>query len=97
MKHTDPPILLEFRYVRAKETLWNALTTHAEMVQWYFGNIPDFKPEVGFTTQFPVSSEERIFTHLWKVTEVVPLQKITYNWSYLEYPGNADLSLSISE
>lgn len=97
MKQSDPPILLDYSYSCTLEALWKALTQHSEMVQWYFGNIPEFQPEVDFTTEFSVSSEERTFTHLWKVTAVAPLQKITYNWSYLEYPGNADLSLSISE
>lgn len=26
-------------------------------------------------------------THLWKIIEKVPNQKIVYNWFYLEYPG----------
>ncbi len=42
------------------------------MRKWYFENIPAFKPEVGFETQFNVQSEERNFLHKWKVTEVQP-------------------------
>lgn len=59
------------------------------MRQWYFKNIPSFKPEVGFETRFNVQSQDRNFHHIWKVVEVVPLKKIAYNWKYEGYPGNS--------
>ena len=59
------------------------------MCQQYFENIPSFKPEDGFETQFNVQSQERNFLHMWKVTEVVPLKKISYNWKYENYPGDS--------
>jgi uncharacterized protein YndB with AHSA1/START domain len=74
-----------------KEAVWQALTDSAQMRQWYFDNIPDFKPEVGFTTEFPVQSEERTFTHQWRVTKVVPQQELRYRWSYREYPGESEV------
>jgi len=61
------------------------------MKKWYFENIPEFKAEVGFETQFNVLSEERSFLHIWKVTEVIPNKKIVYNWTYEEYDGSADM------
>lgn len=64
------------------------------MVQWFFDNIPGFKPEVGFSTEFAVQSEERTFTHIWKIIEVIPNKKITYTWQYKEYAGE---SVSIFE
>ena len=97
MKSTDPPIELEFRYASSITQVWNALTIHSEMIPWYFGNIPNFQAVVGFTTEFAVSSEERTFTHRWKVTEVISEKKITYNWSYDEYPGNSDLTLELAK
>ena len=54
--------------------------------KWYFENIPDFKPEVGFETSFLIENEGRKFTHEWKITEVEPLKKITYEWRFKEYP-----------
>jgi len=73
------------------KAVWQALTDPAQMRQWYFDNIPDFKPEVGFATAFPVQSGERTFTHQWKVTKVAPLQELRYQWSYQEYPGEAEV------
>lgn len=78
-----------------KESVWQAITDPTQMRQWYFDNIPDFKPEVGFTTEFPVQSEERTFTHQWTVTKVVPLQELRYRWSYREYPGEAEVEFHL--
>ena len=56
MKSTDPPIILEYIFNTATNKVWNALTRIEEMVQWYFGNIKDFQPEVGYKTKFEVYS-----------------------------------------
>jgi hypothetical protein len=59
------------------------------MRQWYFDNIPSFKPEVGFETRFNVKIDNRNFLHIWKVTEVIPLKLIKYNWRYEDYFGDS--------
>jgi uncharacterized protein YndB with AHSA1/START domain len=97
MKTTDKPIIVEQVYTADAKTLWKAITDPEEMKKWYFDNIPDFKAEVGFETQFPVQSENRMFTHQWKITEVIPLKKIIYNWKYSEYPGEADTIFELVE
>ena len=79
------------------EKIWDALSIHHLMVQWFFDNIPDFKAEVGFKTEFVVNSGYRDFTHMWEITEVVPLQKIVYNWRYKEYEGNSYVTFLIEE
>lgn len=97
MKKTDHPIVVEQIYASSIEKVWNALTRLEEMKQWFFGNIESFEPEVGFETQFLIQVEERKFTHLWKITEVVPFQKITYNWKYEEYPGDSFVTFELFE
>ncbi len=62
--------------------MWDAITNASEMRQWFFDNIPDFSAEVGFETSFNVKAPSRDFFHIWKVTEVVPLQKLTYSWRF---------------
>jgi uncharacterized protein YndB with AHSA1/START domain len=59
------------------------------MRQWYFQNIPAFKPEIGFETRFIVTSGERNLTHIWRITEVVPFKKISYTWNFKEYDGES--------
>jgi len=79
-----------------KKAVWQAITDPAQMREWYFDNIPDFKPELGFTTEFPVRTDERTFTHLWTITKVVPQQELRYRWQYREYPGEAEAIFQLS-
>ena len=67
------------------------------MRQWYFENIPDFRAEVGFETRFEIRNEGRVFLHQWKVTEVVSLRKIEYDWTYAGYSGEFLSTFELSE
>ena len=89
MRKNDKPIIVEQTFNTSIDTVWNSITEIDLMRQWYFENIPSFKPEVGFETQFNVKSQDRNFLHMWNVTEVVPMKKITYNWKYEGYPGDS--------
>jgi len=89
MRKNDEPIIVEQTFNTTVDMVWNSITDVDQMRQWYFENIPSFKAEIGFETQFNVQSQERNFLHMWKVTEVVPQKKITYNWKYDGYPGDS--------
>lgn len=89
MKKDDDPVVVEQTYTTSIENVWNAITEIDLMRQWYFDNIPTFKPEVGFETQFNIENEGRNFLHLWRVTEVEPMKKLTYTWKFKEYPGDS--------
>lgn len=95
MKKSDPPIVFEATYNATIDALWQAITHVDEMNIWYFEQISEFVPEVGFETQFKLESETRTFTHIWKITEVIPKQKITYSWAYLEYNGVGKVSFEL--
>ena len=97
MQIDDKPIIVEQTFGASNETVWSAITEIDQMHQWFFDNIPAFKPEVGFKTHFDVQSQDRIFHHLWKITEVVPNQKITYNWKYEGYPGDSFVIFELFE
>ncbi|MFL1897280.1 SRPBCC domain-containing protein [Aquimarina sp. 2-A2] len=97
MKNTDVPIVVTQPFQVSRNRLWEAITQVSKMTQWFFENIKAFEPQVGFKTQFKVQVEDRIFTHLWKITEVVPQHKITYNWQYQEYPGDSFVTFEIIE
>ncbi|QCX01497.1 SRPBCC domain-containing protein [Aggregatimonas sangjinii] len=88
MKDQNPIIVHQIFDVPVK-AVWKAITDNAEMRQWYFDAIPDFRPEVGFKTRFLVQNGERNFTHIWKVKEVVPEKFIGYSWRFEEYSGEA--------
>lgn len=97
MKVNDDPIIIEQFFNSPIELVWNAISNVKEMRKWFFDNIPDFKPEVGFETQFNIKSEERNFFHKWRIRNVIPKKMIEYNWSYDVYPGNAFVIFELSE
>ena len=93
----DPPIILEVVYNASIKDVWSALTDHQEMLHWYFDNIPDFRAEVGFTTQFLIENEGRKFTHTWRVQEVEVGKRIRYGWTFPEYPGDSYTDFALGE
>lgn len=97
MKVTDKPVVVEQLLNATKEQVWNAITNITEMKKWYFEMLPDFKPEVGFTTEFDVQSEGRNFHHIWEVSEVIPFKKIKYDWTFTEYSGSSYVVFELVE
>ncbi len=97
MKTADRPILLEQTFQTSTSELWEAITNADQMREWFFDNIEDFRPEVGFETQFVVHVDAKTFTHCWEVTEAIANERITYRWRYLEYPGDAIVSFELFE
>ena len=75
-------MVIEQSFNASPEVVWKSITENEQMHQWYFNNIPAFKPEIGFETQFVVQSGDRKFLHMWKVIEVVPKKRLVYNWKY---------------
>ena len=96
MKSADPPVVVEQSFTAPITEVWQALTDADRMRQWFFDNIPDFKPEVGFETTFVVKSESRQFPHHWKVTRVEPNVFIAYDWWYDTYPGMGHVAFELS-
>lgn len=96
MRKSDPPILVEQDFNASLEVVWAAITDVQLMRQWYFDNIPDFRAEVGFTTQFSIENEGREFLHLWTVTAVEPLKRLAYDWRYDQYPGAGEVIFDLA-
>lgn len=97
MRSTDEPIIVEQIFNTSIQNVWNAITRLEQMKHWYFENIDSFQAEVGYETQFEVQVENRKFTHLWKVTEVMPNKMIGYKWKYEEYPGDSVVTFELIE
>ena len=95
MKNEDP-VVIEQDFNQSVADVWNAIVKINEMQKWYFENIPDFKAELGFCTQFMVESGGRNFLHLWEVTEVIPQKKVVYNWKYEGFTGDSFVSFEVS-
>ena len=90
----NQPFVIERTLDAPVERVWKALTDKSQMKEWYF-DLKEFKPEVGFEFQFEGGAEDRIYTHLCQVTEVVPGKKLTYSWRYDGYEGNSFVSFEL--
>lgn len=97
MSNRSQAIIVEQSFNKPKEEVWSAITDPDRMRKWFFENIPGFIPEVGFETRFNVDAGERQFMHLWRITEVIPFEKIVYNWKYENIEGNALVSFELFE
>ena len=97
MKATNLPIIVGKSYPVSKEKVWSALTNLEEMKQWFFPDILEFKAEVGFETRFLITNEGRNFTHIFKVMESVPYEKLKLSWKYEEWSGDSTACFEMSE
>lgn len=91
------PIVVEQSYPVPAQRVWDAITQKDHMVKWFFKEIEEFEPTVGFETSFIVHLETEDFPHSWKVTEVEPLKKLVYDWTYDWYTGYAFVVWELSE
>jgi uncharacterized protein YndB with AHSA1/START domain len=97
MNNTNESIIVEQTFATSIKNVWNAITKLDQMRQWYFENIPSFKPKVGFKTQFNVKNQDRYFLHLWEVTDIIPYKMIKYNWKYDGYTGDSFVVFELFE
>lgn len=91
----DAPVVLERLFNAPIEKVWEAITDINQMKLWYFPQLEDFRPEVGFETQFNVHHEGIDYLHIWKVVEVKSMKKISLEWKYGSYPGNSLVSFEL--
>jgi uncharacterized protein YndB with AHSA1/START domain len=89
------PVVVERTYNAPLSRVWSALTEVEKMRQWYFPMLTEFEPEVGFETSFDVKSGDKVFPHIWKVKEVIPNKKISYEWKFGGYPGDSVVSFEL--
>ena len=89
------PVIVEELYEAPVDMVWLALTDNSQMKKWYF-ELDDFIPEVGFRFQFEGGgSENKIYTHLCEITEVIPNNKISYTWKYEGYAGCSEVTFQL--
>ena len=96
MTDRSTPVIVEQHFDNSVSAVWKAVTERSQMIQWYFENIPDFQPVVGFETRFNVVAESREFLHIWKITETIPEQKIAYSWTFEGITGQSLVTFELS-
>ena len=91
----EDPVMVEAIYDVPADVVWRALTDNSQMKKWYF-ELDEFHPKVGFRFQFEGGSENKTFTHLCEITEVIPENKISYTWKYEGYPGCSEVTFQLT-
>ncbi len=97
MSTNTDPIVVEQTFNAPIAVVWKAITDKDQMRRWFFEPLADFKPEVGFETEFNVNCEGQNFLHQWKVTEVDPGRGIVYDWQYGGIAGESSVQWELVE
>lgn len=97
MKLDIPKVVVEQVFNQPVERVWSAITSPGQMRKWFFDNIPDFEPEVGFKTQYEVKAPSRDFLHCWEVVDVVPNQKLVVKWQFGGLEGAANVTMEVAQ
>lgn len=90
----NEPIVVERIYHAPIARVWTALTDPDEMKKWYF-DVHAFRPEKGCEFSFYAGEEGKKYTHLCRVTEVIPERKIAYTWRYEGWEGDSEVSFEL--
>ena len=56
MNSSGGAIVVEQSFDESIQSVWDSITKLDRMHQWFFENIPEFEPVVGFHTEFEVFS-----------------------------------------
>jgi uncharacterized protein YndB with AHSA1/START domain len=96
MENSDNPkqsLVKDFTYNVPAEKVWQALTDKDKMRIWYFPQLLNFEPVVGYTFQFDDQNSE--YQKEWVVTKVEEGKKIAHSWAYKGYPGSTEVIFEI--
>ena len=87
-------LVIEQEFNAPLDLVWRAITEKELLQKWYF-DIADFKPEVGFKFQF-LGGDDKRYVHLCEVLEVIPNKKLKYSWQYEGYTGLSFVTFELS-
>ena len=97
MKPTDDPVVVTQKFAESLDRVWQAITQRDQMQEWFFSEIESFEPITGFETRFNVVCENKNYLRVWKLLDVVPGEKIVYDWRYDGLPGAGKVTWELQE
>ncbi|OUJ70422.1 hypothetical protein BXP70_23950 [Hymenobacter crusticola] len=89
----DTPFVLEQLYEAPLAQVWHALTEQDQLRAWYFPQLQEFKPVVGF--EFKFTDEGSPYQKEWRVTQLVAGRKLAHSWMYKGYPGSSEVTFEL--
>ncbi|MBC3789418.1 SRPBCC family protein [Spirosoma utsteinense] len=87
------PLVIERTFATPIERMWRALTEKDALREWYFSQLQQFEPTVGF--EFRFTNDGSAYQKDWKVTEVIAGQKLAHTWAYKGYPGRSEVAFEL--
>jgi uncharacterized protein YndB with AHSA1/START domain len=91
----DSALINKQVYNAPMEKVWRALTNAEEMRAWYFPQIQDFKPAVGF--EFVFADDGSPYQKSWRVTHVEDGRVLSHTWDYKSFPGSSLVTFKLFE
>lgn len=85
----NSPLIKEFHYHAPIAKVWETLTNKDKMKEWYFPQLQNFEPVVGY--KFKFDDDDHEYHKEWIVTYVVAGKKLAHSWAYKGYPGNSEV------
>lgn len=85
----DTTLVKEFSYNVPIENVWNALTEKDQMKIWYFSQLKEFEPRVGFKFQF--DDDGANYQKEWIVTKFEAGKIFAHSWAYKGFPGKSEV------
>ena len=89
------PFIIEHVYNAPIKKVWQALTETDKMKQWYFPQLIDFEPVVGF--KFKFKDDGSPYQKEWTVTEVIKGRRLAHTWVYKGYSGISKVTFELSQ
>ena len=87
------PLVQEFEYRAGMPEVWHTLTDTAKMKQWYFPQLLQFEPVVGF--QFTFQDINLEYRKEWIVTKVTQGKTLAHSWAYKGYSGSSEVTFDL--
>lgn len=85
----NSPLIKEFHYYVPIAKVWETLIDKDKMKEWYFPQLQQFEPVVGYKFQF--DDEGSSYHKEWIVTKVVAGKTLAHSWAYKGYPGSSEV------
>ncbi|GAB3326905.1 hypothetical protein GCM10027299_26650 [Larkinella ripae] len=89
----NDPLVIERVFEAPIEKMWRALTGKEALKEWYFSQVQQFEPVVGFAFRF--TNDGSSYQKEWNVTEVIEGRKLAHTWAYKGYSGRSEVAFEL--